>query len=184
MGKQTSLDVRKLVINFRKDGKFFREIASIIGRSHNTVKKIIDKQKKFGELEDRTRSGRPKRLSDAEMRSVVRAAKIDPTISAVKMSEEVSRTSGLNVSASTIRRALHANGLHGRVPRKKPHISTQNQKRRLQFAEKYKNKDKSFWNNVIFFDESTFEGFRKKKSTKIWRNKNQEFEQKNITSTV
>lgn len=69
------------------------------------------------------------------------------------------------------------------MPRKKPDISIQKQKRRLEF-EKYKAKTNRFWNNVVFSVESKFEVFGKKKCTKVWRVKNQEFEQKNITSTV
>lgn len=43
MRKQTSLEKRELIIKFHKKGKLLREIASVIDRSHITVKKIIDK---------------------------------------------------------------------------------------------------------------------------------------------
>lgn len=184
MRKQSSLETRELIIKFHKEGKSLREIASIISRSHNTVKKIVDKFKLSGKLENRPGAGRPKRLSEKEIRSVVRAVRQDPATSAVKVSEELSRKSGVKVSASTIRRALHNNGLFGRIPRKKPLISKTNQQRRLNFAKKYQNHDSSFWKNVLFSDESKFEVFGKKTATKIWRSKNQEFQDKNIVSTV
>ena len=41
MGKQTSLDVRELVLKYYKKGKTLREIGLMIDRSHNTVKHII-----------------------------------------------------------------------------------------------------------------------------------------------
>ena len=53
MGKQTSTDVRELVLKFQNEGKTFREIGSIINRSHNTVMKIVDKYNKFGKIESR-----------------------------------------------------------------------------------------------------------------------------------
>lgn len=40
MAKQTSLDTRELVLKLHKDGKSLREIAKIINRNHNTVKKL------------------------------------------------------------------------------------------------------------------------------------------------
>ncbi|XP_037821145.1 uncharacterized protein LOC119610115 [Lucilia sericata] len=103
--------------------------------------------------ENRPKSGRPKRLNEAEIRSIVRNVRKNPTASDVKISEEISQTSGINVSASTVRRALNANGLHGRAPRRKPLISKVNQKRRLDFAKKYRNHGNQFWNNTIFTDE-------------------------------
>ena len=44
----TSADVSELVIKLRNEGKTFGQIGFIIDRSHNTVKKIICKYKKFG----------------------------------------------------------------------------------------------------------------------------------------
>lgn len=144
MKKQTTLDIRELVIKYHKEGKTLREIGGVINRSHNTVKKIIDKKQKYGKLENRPKSGRPRRLNVAEIRSVVRSVKINPSESAIKLSKNISQTSGKPVSASTIRRALYANGLYGRVPRKKPHISKTNQIKRLNFAKKYQYNGVSF----------------------------------------
>lgn len=184
MGKQTSPDVRELVLKYYKKGKTLREIGLMIDRSHNTVKHIIDNYKKFGNLQNRPKSGRPRKLNATQIRSIVRRVKQNPTESAVKISENISEHSGVNVSSSTIRRALHANGLRGRVPRSKPFISKINQQRRLNFAKKYQNEPNSFWNNVVFTDESKFEIFGKKTPTKIWRCKNSAFAQQNVISTV
>lgn len=184
MGRQTSIDTRELVIKLRNEGKTMREIGAVIGRSHNTVKKIIDKYQKLNKLENCPKSGRPKKLNQTQIRSIVRKVKNNPSESAVKIAIETSETSGTNVSASTIRRALHANGLHGRVPRKKPLISKKNQKLRLHFARKYENNNISFWNNVLFTDESKFEIFGKRGPVKIWRSKNKEFSEQNVVSTV
>lgn len=184
MGKQTSTDTREIVIKFHNEGKSLREIGSIINRSHAAVKKIIDKYKNFGKVENLHKVGRPKRLNETEIRSIVRTVKQNPAESAVKIAEAISESSRKTVSASTIRRALHANGLHGRVPRKKPYISKVNQKRRLDYAKKYKDKDITFWKNVVFSDESKFEIFGKKKLVKIWRSKNQELAEKNMIATV
>lgn len=184
MGKQTSTDVRELVLKLRNEGKTFREIGSIINRSHNTVKKIVDKYEKFGRIENCPGAGRKKILNEAEIRSIVRDVKKNPFKSAVKISQEVSFTSGTKVSASTIRRALHANGLHGRFPRKKPLISAVNQKKRRDYAKRHENKDVSFWNNIIFTDESKFEVFGQKKPVKVWRTKNNEYADQNLITTV
>lgn len=82
------------------------------------MKKIVEKYAKFGKLENRHKTGRPKLLNETVIRSIVRSVKKNPTESAVKIAESISESSNRNVSASTIRRALHANGINGRAPRK------------------------------------------------------------------
>ena len=60
---------------------------------------------------------------------------------------------------------MHDNGLYG-TEEKTTHLYTE-PKATIAICGKilYKNKDRSFWNNVIFSDESKFEVFGKKKST-------------------
>ncbi|XP_055374437.1 uncharacterized protein LOC129607452 [Condylostylus longicornis] len=145
MGKQTSLETRQIIIDLHKKGKSLRNIANTTNRSHNTVKYVIDKYKNFNEIDNFKKSGRPKRLSDKEIRQIVREVKNNPSVSAVKISKNITQTSEKPVSASTIRRALRENGLHGRSPRRKPYISKINQQKRLEFAKKYENKDVNFW---------------------------------------
>lgn len=180
MGKQTSLDIRRIIIDLQKKGKSLREIGKIVGRSHNTVKNIIDKYAKHHTLENLAGAGRPKRLSITDERAVVREVKENPTSSAVKISEKMSETLAKPVSASTIRRVLHNNGLHGRTPRKKPYISKINQYKRMNYVKKYETEPLSFWERILFSDESKFEIFGTKKPPKIWRSKNEAFKEKNI----
>lgn len=184
MGKQTSIDVREIIVDLHKKGKSLREISQIVGRNHCTVKKILDKFAKHKTLENLPRGRRPKRLTDTEVRAIVRGVKADPTYSAVKIAENLSQSSGKSVSASTVRRALHQNGLYGRVPRKKPYVSKINQTKRLNFAKKYVKQPTSFWSNILFTDESKYEVFGVKKPPKIWRSKNEAFSDKNVIKTV
>lgn len=95
-------------------------------------------------MENIPKSGRPiwkiiqnlAHLNDVQIRSVVRNVKKNPAEGAVKISVDISATSGTDVSASTILGALHVDGLHGRLPRRKPLVSKVNKKRRLEFAKK------------------------------------------------
>ena len=159
MGKHTSIETRKIIIDLHKKGKCLREIGEIVGRNHCTIKKIVDKFGKHHTVANLPGARRPKCLTEKEIRAVVRKVKANPASSEVKIAEDISQSSGKSVSASTIRRALHKNGLHGRTPRKKSYISKVNQAKRLNFAKKYKNEAPSFWETVLFSDESKFEIF-------------------------
>lgn len=184
MGKQTSLETRNLIIKFNFEGKSLREIAKIVNRNHNTVKKILDKYKKYKNCEDLPRCGRKKILSPTDKRAIIQRVKKNPRESAVKIAGELTTTTGKRVSASTVRRALYESGLHGRVPRKKPFISKKNQLKRLEFVKKYENKDNDFWKSCLFSDESKFEIFGQKRAQKIWRGKNMAYTEQNVVKTV
>ncbi|CAK9820278.1 Transposable element Tcb2 transposase [Anthophora plagiata] len=67
-----------------------------------------------------------RKLNEADNRLITRILKKDPTISAVSLAQEISEIQQTSISASTIRRSLNSQGMHGRVPRKKPAISAKN----------------------------------------------------------
>jgi len=66
---------------------------------------------------------------------------------------------GKTVSAQTVRRTIKKQGYNGRVARKKPLLSERNRKLRENFAKEYAKKDQSWWDDVIFLDESKFNLF-------------------------
>ena len=79
---------------------------------------------------------RPRRLNNTQIRSIVRTVKANPFESAVQIAKNESEVSGVSVSASTERRALHENGIYCRIPGMKPYITDTNQNRRLEYAKK------------------------------------------------
>uniref|UniRef100_A0A8C1HCY9 Transposase Tc1-like domain-containing protein n=1 Tax=Cyprinus carpio carpio TaxID=630221 RepID=A0A8C1HCY9_CYPCA len=67
----------------------------------------------------------------------------------------------INVSVhdSTIRKRLGKNGLHGRIPRRKPLLSKKNINALLSFARKYLDDPQVFWENTLWTDETKVELF-------------------------
>lgn len=63
---ETSEDMRKLIVKLRNEGKSFREIGKVVNRCHGTVKKIIDKYKDTKSIRNFPRSGRPRKLNEAD----------------------------------------------------------------------------------------------------------------------
>ncbi|GBM49381.1 hypothetical protein AVEN_32513-1 [Araneus ventricosus] len=152
--RETSIDVRKFVLRLFKKGKSYRELAKIIGRSHTCVKKINRKFKSGGLIESKSGRGRKYFLSDVAKRKILKEIKINPKVSAVKRAAETSQIIGRSVSAETVRNLIRQAGYKSRVARKKPFISLQNRKKRLEFAKAHQLKTHNFWNKVIFSDES------------------------------
>lgn len=137
-----------------------------------------------GGLKSKHRSGRPTLLNEMSRRSIVRKIKENPKISAPKIANEIQRELSISVCDETIRNVLRKNGYHGRVPRRKPLISERNRIKRIQFARDHKNKDNSFWDQVMFTDESKYNIFGCDGKGKIWRKSNEEMKIKNLCATV
>ncbi|GFU67602.1 transposable element Tcb1 transposase [Trichonephila clavipes] len=78
---------------------------------------------------------------------------------------------------------IHA-GYSSRVARKKPFISLQNQKERLEFAKTHQLKTDNFWKKVIFSDESKFNIFGSDGRHIVWRKPNTALDPKNLHPTV
>ena len=90
----------------------------------------------------------------------------------------------VSVHDSTIRKTLGKNGIHGRVPRRKPLLTKKNAKARLTFAKKHLDDPQDFWRNVLWTDETKVELFGRCAAHYIWRKNNTAFDKKNIMPTV
>ena len=90
---------------------------------------------------------------------------------------------GTIVSSRTIRRYLNENRLHGRRLRKTPLLRGRHKKARLDFAKMHVDKPQSFWENVLWTDETKLELFGKSHQP-VYRRKNEAFKEKNTMPTV
>lgn len=184
MGKEIDLGTRKIIIKLYCEGKSMSEVGKTVGKSKSSVQYVINHYGETGTIKNKPRSGRPKLLSDNTKRYIVRKIKANPKLSAPKIVDELSLNLSVNVSNSTVRNVLRENNYHGRTARRKPLISEINRKKRQEFARMHKNKDATFWNRVLFSDESKFNIFGSDGRGKVWRKPNEELNKKNLTPTV
>lgn len=148
--RNTSLEIRKLVIHHHTEGKSLNTTADIVKLPRSTCQYIIRRYVRENRVESIPQTGRPKKLSARHERYIVGKIKRNPRLSAPKLATEVKATWNKSVSAETIRRSLRKYGYNGRTARRKPFISKQKKKKRYQFAMKYQAYPKSFWNNVMY----------------------------------
>lgn len=181
---QVSLEIRQIVINHFQEGRSVRDIAKMVNRSHSTVHDIIKRFKVRGTLENQPKSSTRKIFNRNDERWIVREIKKNPKLSAPKLTTLVQKHLNKVVHPETIRNILRKTGYNGRVARKKPFISKKNKSKRKAFAELYRNKDISFWNSVLFTDESKFNIFRSDGQAYVWRKANEELQECNLRATV
>ncbi|KAM8718847.1 hypothetical protein ACLKA7_001539 [Drosophila subpalustris] len=114
----------------------------------------------------------------------IRVAFSGSVVAVVDIAAEVKEEFGKDVHPMTIRRVLHEADYNSCVARRKPLISPINQEKRLEFAKEFQSKPASFWDQVLFTDESKFNIFRSDGRITVWRKPNTALEKKNLAPTV
>lgn len=156
-----SIDIKKLVIKRLKEGYSQRKVSNEFNISRNAVQYILRKLQQHGTLDNLSKSGRkPKNTQRAE-RSLIRMSKQNPLKTArdLFMVWKSSQTS----SVSTVKRILRKYGLLGRIAAKKPYLNERHVKNRLKWCRDYSKLLPSFWNEMIFTDESRIELFSRRR---------------------
>lgn len=183
-GKETTTTERKIILDLHAKGKSLSEIGEIISRSRYTVRSIINRFKDSKSLTSCRRSGRPKKLTNKEERSVVNCIKKNPRTTSSELAAGICEQFGKTVSTKTVRNIIHKAGYFSRIPRPKPFISKVNKAKRLEFANRYVNKETDFWDHVIFSDESKFNIFRNDGRELVWRKPNTALQKQNLLPTI
>ncbi|GFR20758.1 uncharacterized protein TNCT_270771 [Trichonephila clavata] len=76
--RETTESERLLVVKWLKEGKSLREIALLIGVTHDCVQKILQKYKKTGSVANIPGRGRKEILSTTAKRKIIHSVKKDP----------------------------------------------------------------------------------------------------------
>ena len=157
--KENSGDLLELVIKHILNVDSELEIAEKVLIPRDSVHYIIDKYKStkwIGNLKGR---GQKQKRSTNINRILQRKVKTNRRKSVAFVKAKLENELKAIISESTIRRQLHEVGLYGRVARKKPYINKINRRKRLKYAENYREQLLSFWNKVLWSDESKFNLF-------------------------
>lgn len=123
MGRNTSIETRKRVIELSQTGKSYRDIAALLSVGKSTVSDIIATYHVDSRLEDRPRTGRPRKTTERVDRIITRKSVADVRRTAAQIAHELHEEGIVNVSRSTVTRRLHDVGLFGRIGIKKPLIT-------------------------------------------------------------
>ena len=96
----------------------------------------------------------------------------------------VPQTQGATVSAQIIHCHLNEMKCYGRRPRGTPLPTQRHKKAKLQFGRTHLSKPQSFWENVLWTDETKVELFSKARHSTVYRKLNEAYKEKNTVPTV
>lgn len=132
-------------------------IAKEYNLPRQTIYYQINKYIKTEQTTNLRRTGRNRKTTASEDRLIVRKFKNDPLKTPKTAALEWNKTTINHISERTIRRRLTEANMKTYIAKTIPFITAKNKIKRLEFAKKYINKPASFWRNVLWTDESSFE---------------------------
>ncbi|GFY49010.1 uncharacterized protein TNIN_367361 [Trichonephila inaurata madagascariensis] len=121
-GKETSLELRNLIVKLKGENKSFSEIAKIVKNPRSTVQTIYRNYVMRGNVLNKSRCGCPHKLSDRDDRAILRKVKKNLRISAPKLADQIATASGKKVYPEIVRRILRSGGYHGSFQKEIVHL--------------------------------------------------------------
>jgi transposase len=152
--RETTLSERTSIEVLRNEGFTYKYVSETLKIPLTTCKDVFRRKLKTSSHLSRPRVGRPKALSERDVRQIKKQAVFQKNFSTDTLAEMMKKTKIADVCSKTIRNALNAENLHGKIKLKKPCLSKENIKARLEFAKRYVNMPISFWKGVLWSDET------------------------------
>ena len=109
-------DQRQRALGMLQAGVGYRVVARRLGCHHTTITRLRQREADTGSANDRQRSGRPRTTDDAQDHHIRLQHLRDRFRTAVQTARETPGRYNDRVSASTIRRHLHASNLRAHRP--------------------------------------------------------------------
>ncbi|GBC03550.1 hypothetical protein RclHR1_00520002 [Rhizophagus clarus] len=104
--------MRAQAIMMLEKGYSTREIAAKVGcKSHTTIVRLKKKYEETGKVQNKLCPGRPRKLNERDERNIVRSIMTRECSNAVQIQKSLKVNDDIEVSTSTVRRALKRNGL-------------------------------------------------------------------------
>jgi len=145
---------------------------------------VIKRWQETGESKCLPRSGRKRKSTKREDRTLVRISLANRRLASKELSRELNESTGAKLSAPTVRRRLLENGLRGCKARKKPLLTEKQRKRRLEWARSHVKWSVEKWRRVLFSDESTFTVNNHSGNNYVRRKPGEEFRPYCISPTI
>ena len=152
--KEWHTPVRAKVRLLRKQGLSYSQISNATSLARSTIQRII--KAKSSRRSRKGKEYKPKRITPRDLRRIIRWVVTNWTTRRASYSR-IKAALNINTSTTTIRRALRAAGYRRCVACPRPFINTNQAKRRLEFARRYRWWGTNEWKRVLWSDEATFE---------------------------
>lgn len=154
---EISIENRVKIQLLHEQGKTQKEIAKLVKCSRCAVQSAIKRFVETGSHANKPRTGRKRVTTSRQDRKLIRESVKDRKKTSSELAVALTEETGHPISARTARRRLVEAGLKGCKARKKPWLSADNKRKRLDWALRHQHFTEEDWSNVLWSDESNFE---------------------------
>jgi len=154
---ELTIEKRMRIQILHEQGKSQVEISKLVKCSRCAVQSAIKRFMETGSHVNKTKTGRKRVTTKRQDRKLVRESVRNRKKTSSELAAALSEEVGQPISARTARRRLAEAGLKGCKARKKPWLSDNNIKNRLEWALRHRHFTEEDWSNVLWSDESNFE---------------------------
>lgn len=175
---------RSRVVELSLEGTKQSDIAKIFKVSQACISKIIKKWGKTGlSTSDQGLNSSPKFKADFVER-ILKLRSEKPTLPLRKVANEITASTGISISHTTVKNIYNDNSIFACSPAKKPLLTKRHKKLRYEAAQKWLLMEESDVKRIIFSDESKFNLRYSDGKLKVWREPGRAHDQKYVVPTV
>jgi transposase len=151
---RVSEEDRVEIVSLREQGWTFQAIADKLHLNIRTVHAVWMKWKEMHVVADLSKLGRPPKLDDRSKRLLVRMMQKGEVETCPEFVQVAATHHDIHISPSTARRLLHEAGMKARHTIRKPRLTVEHKRERLEFAQAHQHWKAEDWKQVIFSDET------------------------------
>ncbi|KAI4890787.1 hypothetical protein NFI96_000033 [Prochilodus magdalenae] len=157
-----------------------------MGSSSKTIRcgwtKTSRKFKEYNMTINRPRPGAPKKISPRGVAMMLRTVRNRPATTRQELANDL-KAAGTTVCKETIGNTLRNNGFTSCSARKVPLLKRAHVEARLKYANDHLKDEPSYWEKVLWSDETKIELFGLNSTRHVWRKKNAAYDPKNTVPT-
>jgi len=159
--------LRFKAVKLHKEHRSERVVARLCKKDLRWVQRTLGRFNELGHFGNRPGQGRKKKLSETDVKRLVKKVKGKRKASTRKTSKTFKTKRGERVSRETIRVNLKRKGLYPHKKQKTPRLTERQKQKWVEFAKNNRRRD---WDHAVFWDEKEFElfGAPNRKNDVIW----------------
>jgi len=170
------------IIGMRNSGLSLRRIAENFEVNFSVISRLLKRHREDGTVEERPRSGRPRKTTIREDRTLSRSVTRYPFRTARWLRDDWNTPN--RVSVRTVNRRLNSARLRARRPIKRPALTRRHRVERYQWAQRHRHWNIRSWRRIHWSDESRFLLRHVDGRMRVWRRRNMAYDQRNIVGTT
>ena len=182
MGRRPGLSKsdRNIALGLLEAGVRVIDVARRFGYHERTIYRLRARYLQTGSVDDRPRSGRPRKTTPREDRYLVTSSRRNRFMAVPKLVERLRHATGARISHKTARNRHRSARLRARRPYKGIPLTARHRIARLNWARQHSRWVRRQWRRIVFTDESKFNLDGPDGRIRVWRRRGERLDPANV----